>query len=148
MRRAIIAAALALSLPLVACASADQTGSLVHRVKVWQSGTGFAPAMRAVEADAARIDSARKAGAKPAVVEFDCVTLGQDVNKDYSSDLPSPDPALTTDLNAAFVAYYTYAQDCVNHKGAPATMRSIAHFLSTGNQALAAALARSKAILG
>lgn len=148
LRGAIIVAALGLCVPLAACAAADQTGSLVHRVKVWESGIGFAPSMRAVEADAARIAAARKGGARPAVVEFDCITLGQDVNKDYSSDLPSPDAALTTDLNAAFAAYFSYAQDCVDHKGSPATMKSIGHFLRAGNQALAAAQDRSKAILG
>lgn len=148
MRTLLAAAAVALGLPLAACASVDQTGTLVHRVKVWESGTGYAAAVQAIDADVARIDAARRGGAEPGVVEFDCVTLGQDVNKDYSSDLPSPDQALTMDLNTAFGDYYSYATDCVAHKGAPAAMGTLGHYLTTANRALAAAQARSKAILG
>ncbi len=132
---------------LAGCASAEQVGTPAHRLKVWESGTSYQSEYAAVEADVARIDAARAPGDKPAVVEFDCITLGQAVNKDYVQ-LPTPDQALSNDLSNAYVAYLNYANSCVNHKGEPATMVAINHYLITGNQEMAAAKARARQVLG
>jgi hypothetical protein len=139
--------ALAIGGALAGCASAEQTGTPAHRLKVWESGTSYHSEYATVLADVARIDAARAAGDNPAVVEFDCVTLGQDVSKDYIQ-LPTPDQAMSNDLSEADVAYLSYANSCVDHKGAPATMAAINHYLIAGNQAMAAAKARSRQVLG
>ncbi|MGH9128975.1 MAG: hypothetical protein ACRDY2_08420 [Acidimicrobiales bacterium] len=141
------ATVLATCMSLTACAAADQTGTPAHRLKVWESGTGYRAAVKAVEADVSRIKAARGASASPAVVKFDCATLGQEVNKDYTN-LPTPDHALSTDLSNADVAFFNYVTSCVNHNGAPATMVAINHYLTAGSQAIAAAVARSKVVLG
>ncbi|MGH9071319.1 MAG: hypothetical protein ACRDX8_09210, partial [Acidimicrobiales bacterium] len=100
-----------------------------------------------VHTDVARIDKAIAGRAHPGVVEFDCLTLGQDVNKDYSTTLPTPDVAFSTDLGNAYEVFLQYSSDCVNHKGSPASVAVDAHYITTGNQDLAAAQARSEVIL-
>lgn len=129
------------------CASAEQTGTAPHRLRVWESGTGYHSEYAIVVEAAARVQAARAAGERPSVVEFDCITLGQDVNKDYVQ-LPTPDPTLSNDLAEAYAAYLSYASACVYHKGAPAAMAAINHYLVAGNQAMAAAKARSHQVLG
>lgn len=144
-----VAALLAcLALGASACASQEETGTIAHRVKVWESGTTYSADVAVVKADVGRVQNDLSSHAKSEVVEFDCVTLGQDVNMDYGSTLPTPDQAFSTDLGNAYQAYLQYASDCVQHKGAAATTTADAHYLTTGNQDLAAAQARSKAILG
>lgn len=130
-----------------ACASAEETGTLVHRIKVWESGTTYSADVEAVGADVARIEKAIAGHDTPAVVAFDCVTLGQDANMDYSTTLPTPDVTFTTDLGNAYQAYLQYSSNCVNGKGSPATISTNAHYLATGNRDLAVAQARARAIL-
>lgn len=148
LRVARIAAFVAcVGLSASACASAEETGTLAHRVKVWETGTTYTADVQAVEAAVAHIEHDIATHAEPGVVAFDCVTLGQDANMDYSSTLPTPDQTFSTDLGNAYAAYLQYASDCRNGYGAPATIATNAHYLTTGNQELAAAQARSRAIL-
>ncbi|MGH9062424.1 MAG: hypothetical protein ACRDZQ_01775 [Acidimicrobiales bacterium] len=146
-RAAALCGALALAVGLAACSKTpDQTGSLAQRVRAWASGTGYAQEVAALQADVARIEHDRKA-AKPKVVQFDCITLGQDATKD-NSQLVTPDKALSQDLSDAYNAFYSYASACVAHSGAPAVVAGADHYLAAGDRALASARARMQAIVG
>jgi len=113
MRPRVLAASLVLmtgcALTLSSCAGADQEGSAAHRMSVWVSGTGFGQDIGTLLADNARVpkDVANGTGA----VHAACGTLLNDAEM-ANTNLPSPDPDVTTLLTEAYGLEGTAANDC------------------------------------
>jgi hypothetical protein len=113
MRPRVLAASLVLmtgcALTLSSCAGADQEGSAAHRMSVWVSGTGFGQDIGTLLADNARVpkDVANGTGA----VHAACGTLLNDAEM-ANTNLPSPDPDVTTLLTDAYGLEGTAANDC------------------------------------
>lgn len=113
MRPRVLAASLVLmtgcALALSSCAGADQEGSAAHRMSVWVSGTGFGQDIGTLLADNARVpkDVANGTGA----VHAACGTLLNDAEM-ANTNLPSPDPDVTTLLTDAYGLEGTAANDC------------------------------------
>ncbi len=115
MRPRVLAASLVLmtgcALTLSSCAGADQEGSAAHRMSVWVSGTSFGEDIGTLLADNARVpkDVANGTGA----VHAACGTLLNDAEM-ANTNLPSPDPDVTTLLTEAYGLEGTAANDCYN----------------------------------
>ena len=99
------------ALTLTSCAGADQEGSASHRMSVWVSGTSFGEDIGTLLADNARVpkDVANGSGA----VHAACGTLLNDAEM-ANTNLPSPDPDVTTLLTEAYGLEGTAANDCYN----------------------------------
>jgi hypothetical protein len=89
------------ALTLTSCAGADQQGSAAHRMSVWVSGTTLG--------DNARVpkDVANGTGA----VHAACGTLLNDAEM-ANTNLPSPDPDVTTLLTQAYGLEGTAGNQC------------------------------------
>jgi hypothetical protein len=97
------------ALALSSCAGADQQGSTTHRMSVWVSGTSLGQDIGTLVADNARVpkDVANGTGA----VHAACGTLLNDAEM-ANTNLPSPDPEVTTLLTKAYGLEGTAANQC------------------------------------
>lgn len=120
--------------------TADETGTLRSRVQAWARSTGATQSTAALQADSSRIRHDQRA-ASAGVVQFDCVTLGQDTTR-ANSALVTPDQQLTAYFGAAYNDYYSYAQACVDGKGQAGALARLSHVLVSGDQELSLAQAR------
>jgi hypothetical protein len=115
MRRRFLVPSLVLitacAFTLTSCAGADQRGSAPHRMSVWVSGTSLGEDIGTLIADNARVpkDVANGTGA----VHAACGTLLNDAEM-ANSNLPSPDPDVTTLLTKAYGLEGTAANQCYN----------------------------------
>ena len=94
---------------LTSCAGADQEGSAQHRMSVWVSGTSLGEDIGTLIADNARIpkDVPNGTGA----IHAACATMLNDAEM-ANSNLPSPDPEVTTLLTNAYNFEGTAANQC------------------------------------
>ncbi|HEX4433835.1 MAG TPA: hypothetical protein VH012_03335 [Acidimicrobiales bacterium] len=99
----------ACALALTSCAGADQQGSAAHRMSVWTSGTTLGEDIGTLIADNARVpkDVLNGTGA----VHAACGTLLTDAEM-ANTNLPSPDPDVTTLLTKAYGLEGTAANQC------------------------------------
>jgi hypothetical protein len=113
MRRRALATSLVLvtgcAVTLTSCAGADQQGSTAHRMSVWVNGTSLGQDIGTIVADNARVpkDVANGTGA----VHAACGTLLNDAEM-ANTNLPSPDPEVTTLLTKAYGLEGTAANQC------------------------------------
>jgi hypothetical protein len=113
MRRRFLVPSLVLvtgcALTLTSCAGADQQGSAAHRMSVWVSGTSLGEDIGTLVADNARIPKEVPNGA--GAMHAACSTLLNDAEM-ANTNLPSPDPDVTTLLTKAYGLEGTAANEC------------------------------------
>jgi hypothetical protein len=123
MRRRVIVPTLVLmtgcALTLASCAGADQQGSAAHRMSVWVSGTTLGEDIGTLIADNARI--AKDVPNGTGAVHAACATMLNDAEM-ANTNLPSPDPDVTTLLTKAYNDEGTAANQCYS---AGATNKSL-----------------------
>jgi hypothetical protein len=123
MRRRFIVPTLVLmtgcALTLASCAGADQQGSAAHRMSVWVSGTTLGEDIGTLIADNARI--AKDVPNGTGAVHAACATMLNDAEM-ANTNLPSPDPDVTTLLTKAYNDEGTAANQCYS---AGATNKSL-----------------------
>jgi hypothetical protein len=92
---------------LGACAP---TGTPSQRAAAWASASGVAALDAQLRADLAAIARGRRLGLLVAT-RTECDGLATDA-ADAEGELPAPDAAVTSDLNAAYLGYVRAAQAC------------------------------------
>jgi len=140
--------AVGVALAGTACAGGEQYGSLAARVWTWATTTGVGQAVGTLQGDTARIDAALGAHAAPSVIRTLCAGLTVDA-ANAASNLPTPDPQLTTTLDAAYHAAAAAAADCYQGAGGDAALlaRSAAERVRADAQ-LSAAVQRMSQLTG
>lgn len=110
---------------LGACAAADQSGPLPHRVSVWVGSTGFGQTAGTLEADTRSVDGVIKLHRGTGAIHTACGVLETDAAT-AESNLPTPDETLTHDIDRAATLDYEAGTDCYNGGGtnAPLMARS------------------------
>ncbi len=132
----------AAALMLSACSVGSFSGSQADQVASWSKGAGVVGSTSQLDADVAHIKTLMHYGGKSAATG--CLVLGDDVRKAHG-ELPTPDSALTTDLDQAYRLLFEAATRCYalaegNHIG---EMGPVISLLDKGT----ALLARSKVVL-
>ncbi len=101
----------AMALGLSACAGPDETGTLVHRVQAWTSGTGFGQTVGTLYGDGQRVSAVVAERHGTGAIHTACGVLETDAGT-ADSNLPTPDEQLTAELSQAVELDYRAATDC------------------------------------
>lgn len=102
-----------LALLLASCGR--PTGSLSEQMKQWVESSGFDGIQASIRADAAQVRTERLQG-HVRQAGLDCVALGTDASK-LEGQLPTPSPALSNQLDSAYVNLIRYANPCATNQG-------------------------------
>lgn len=129
---------------LSACSPAG--GSVTVQVSQWASQTGISGLDSTVAGDVHDIEGARRAD-KPLTVRTLCGVLEEDVGQAYDQ-LPSPDGAITTDLDSAYLALGQGANECYSAAadGDTKALGSAYAEIESGSRHLSAGTARLAAL--
>ncbi len=133
----LLTASLVVCLGLGACSAPDQSGTLAQRVRAWSSGAGLSATASHLAADAAQFRLARAKGDQVSL-QGACGSLLNDASM-AAAGLPTPDTALTADLNSAYDAYYRAAQLCLSRPPSGPTPSGPARGRTDASLSLAAA---------
>ena len=137
-------AALAL---VVAAGCANHPATLAGQLRAWESGASYSSNQQLLSTDLGEIATGLRTGPLVAV-HTACDGLGVDAGTAYG-ELPTPDQALTDDLNDWYLDLTNAAQDCSTAPSlhSKATSRYEA-LVAKARRALTAANRRQSAILG
>ena len=101
---------------LAACAGQEQSGPPAARVATWVSGSGGGAAIGTLRVDAANVSGALARHDPSAAIKTVCALLTTDAETAIGN-LPTPDTALTDDLNAAYEDAASAGDDCYSGSG-------------------------------
>jgi hypothetical protein len=147
-RTALAAALVAAALLLGACAGADQSGSLPHRVAVWVSSTGFGETAGTLQGDTRSVDGVISQHRGTGAIHTACGVLEND-SANAESNLPTPDVTLTHDIDRAATLDYKAGTDCYDGGGTDAAlMARSARERAQASAALSAAVRRVARLTG
>lgn len=109
-RSRLVAAAAALGVALVVAACGGSHATLPTRLRAWESGSSYSLDQGFITSDIQEIGTGLRAGQLSAV-RTTCDGLGFDAGT-ADGELPTPDQALTDDLNDEYLTATNAAQSC------------------------------------
>ncbi len=98
---------------LAACSGPPPSAS--SQLQSWAKMAGYPASTARIESDLVQIRRWQAKGNAPQA-KLDCIGMGSDAGR-ADNQLPTPDKALTTILNAGYSAYFDYAAECQRSKG-------------------------------
>ena len=100
------------ALVLTGCAGPDETGTTSQRVNAWVEGSALGSDVATLIADGSRVGAVLSAhSGGTGAVHTDCAVLTTDAEA-ANTDLPAPDPTLTTELSDAYTLEYNAGDNC------------------------------------
>ncbi len=118
---ALVSALVAGCALLGGCAGQEQSGPPAARVATWVSGGGGGAAIGTLRVDAANVGQALARHQTPAAIKTVCALLTTDAETAIGN-LPTPDAALTGDLDAAYTDAAAAGDDCYSGSGGAASL--------------------------
>ncbi len=118
---ALVSAVVAGCAVLGGCAGQEQSGPPAARVATWVSRGGGGAAIGTLRVDAANVSQALARHDPPAAIKTVCALLTTDAESAIGN-LPTPDPTLTDDLNAAYQDAASAGDDCYSGSGGTASL--------------------------
>jgi hypothetical protein len=104
------------ALLLGGCAGQEQSGPPAARVATWVTGAGGGAAIGTLRVDSANVSQALARRDPPSAIKTVCALLTTDAETAIGN-LPTPDTALTADLDAAYQDAAAAGDDCYSGSG-------------------------------
>jgi hypothetical protein len=145
---AVLASVIALGSLMMAGCTLDPSGSPASQMNGWMTTSGGGAAIGQVEVDSANIDLALARHDPPSAIKTVCALLTTDAQTAIGN-LPTPDTAVTDDLNNAYEEAAAAGNDCYNgSSGVKSLLARSAKERARIVPMLDAAVARMDAITG